>query len=245
MPLRLIPVLDVKSGLAVHAVAGDRAHYGRIRSVLHEGSDPDGLARAYRDRLGLRELYLADLDAIAGARPDEALYRGLRESGLSLWVDAGIRGADSLPLLLDSGVETIVVGLETLRGPSALAAIAARVSPDRLVLSLDLRAGAPVTADAAAWGTREVFAIAEQVVALGIRRLLVLDLARVGTGKGTGTVQLVERLAAVHARIEITAGGGIAGIDDVGRLERAGASFALVGSAFHDGRIDAAALAGL
>ena len=67
MPMRIIPVLDLQGGQAVHAIAGDRAHYRPIQSVLHEGPDPIGLARAYRDSLGLRDLYLADLDAIAGA----------------------------------------------------------------------------------------------------------------------------------------------------------------------------------
>src|SRR5947209_7775724 len=63
--MRIIPVLDLKAGLAVHAVAGDRAYYQPIRSILHQGSDPIGLARAYRDKLGLSDLYVADLDAIA------------------------------------------------------------------------------------------------------------------------------------------------------------------------------------
>ncbi len=116
-PPRLIPVLDIMAGLAVHAIGGDRGHYRPLRSLLHEGADPVGMARAYRDALGLRDLYLADLDAIAGAPPRVALYRELRGLGLGLWVDAGVRDASSLPPLLDSGAGTIVVGLETVRGP--------------------------------------------------------------------------------------------------------------------------------
>ena len=67
---RLIPVLDLKAGRPVHAIGGNRAHYEPLRSILHPaGADPVELARACRDRLGLRELYVADLDAILGAAP--------------------------------------------------------------------------------------------------------------------------------------------------------------------------------
>ena len=33
MPLRVIPVLDVKAGQAVHAIGGQRDHYGPVQSV--------------------------------------------------------------------------------------------------------------------------------------------------------------------------------------------------------------------
>src|SRR4051812_47889975 len=121
--MRVIPVLDLRGGLAVHAVAGDRARYAPVRSLLHPDPDPIGLARAFRAELGLTEVYLADLDAIAGGPPSVATYRALGDLGMSIWVDAGVRDRGSLGLLRDSGAATLIVGLETLRGPEALAEI--------------------------------------------------------------------------------------------------------------------------
>jgi phosphoribosylformimino-5-aminoimidazole carboxamide ribotide isomerase len=238
MPIRVIPVLDLKAGRAVRAVGGVRDHYQPLRTRLHPGSDPLGVARGFRDALGLRELYLADLDAIAGKAPDAALYHAIRSLGLDLWVDAGIRDRASLPPLLDSGVATIVVGLETVRGPAALAEILAEVGPDRLVFSLDLRAGLPlISRDGATWGTTDPFSLARSAVALGARRLLLLDLARVGTGRGTGTLPLLARLLEAVPDVEIAVGGGIADRDEVRALARAGVDAVLIGSALHDGRI--------
>src|SRR3954454_17570977 len=111
MGIRVMEVLDLQRGRAVHAVAGDRAHYRAVRSILHEGADPIGLARAYRDALGLRDLYLADLDAIAGAPPALPLYRELHALGLSLWADPGVIDAAALSSLMDAGVSRIVAGL--------------------------------------------------------------------------------------------------------------------------------------
>jgi phosphoribosylformimino-5-aminoimidazole carboxamide ribotide isomerase len=246
MPIRVIPVLDLKAGLAVRAIGGEREHYQPLRTRLHQDSDPLGVARGFRDALNLRELYLADLDAIAGTAPNRALYQAIRSLGLDLWVDAGIRDRASLPPLVDSDVTTIVAGLETVRGPAALGAILDHVAPDRLVFSLDLRAGRPLMAgDGTAWGTIDPFTLAGSAVALGVRRLLLLDLARVGTGRGAGTLPLLARLKEAHPGLEITVGGGIAGCDEVRALARAGAQAVLIGSALHDGRIDAADLAGM
>src|SRR5262249_22495770 len=98
--MRPIPVIDIKAGRAVRAVACDRPNYETVRSILPEGSDPTHLALAYRDVLGLAELYLAALDAIAGAPPALPLIRELVRLGLRLWVDAGLRDRDRVyPLL--------------------------------------------------------------------------------------------------------------------------------------------------
>lgn len=236
--MRIIPVLDLKAGQAVHAVAGDRAHYRPLRSVLHEGSDPLGLARALRKAFGCEELYLADLDAIAGAAPDQTLYRELADLGLRLWVDAGIRTLDEIPSLLEAGVSTIVAGLESLPGPAALSAMIERHGPSRIVFSLDLRDGRPLVDTARAWGTDNPLHLARMAFLLRIERLLILDLARVGTGTGTGTLELLQQIRPYAPRSsELIVGGGVTGPKDLPALAQAGASAVLIGSALHNGRL--------
>ena len=38
--------------------------------------------------MGLADVYLADLDAIAGQPPDLGIYAHLRQDGFRLWLDA-------------------------------------------------------------------------------------------------------------------------------------------------------------
>lgn len=218
-------------------MAGDRAHYRPLRSILHGEPDPIALARACRDALGARELYLADLDAIAGAPPSVATFDAVLALGLTPWIDAGLRDRATLDGL--PGSITVVAGLETLDGPGALAAILDATGPDRLVFSLDLRAGRSLVSPRADWGTDDPRHLAEIARSLGLRRILLLDLARVGTGSGVGSPTMLASLAADHPSIEWTFGGGVAGPADLDRLARAGASAVLVGSALHDGRIGA------
>jgi phosphoribosylformimino-5-aminoimidazole carboxamide ribotide isomerase len=233
--MRIIPVLDVRAGQAVRAIAGNRAHYGPLRSVLHEGTDPFALARAGQAAWGLADLYLADLDAILGeSAPNLELYRALADLGLTLWVDSGVRDVPDVPKLVEAGVTRVIVGLETVRGPEALARIVAEVGLARVVFSLDLRDGRPLVATTADWKTDRAEEIAARAIESGVSRIIALDLARVGTGRG------VESPARpLDPRAEWFVGGGIAGFDEIKALGQAGYHGVLVGSALHDGKINA------
>jgi phosphoribosylformimino-5-aminoimidazole carboxamide ribotide isomerase len=241
---QVVPVLDVLRGEAVHAVGGARSRYQPLRSILHPGVDPLELARACRDALGLNALYLADLDAITGGAPNARLYHALGGLGLDLWIDPGLRDERDLAPLLDLDC-IVVAGLESLRGPEALAGVLDRVGPDRLIVSLDLWAGRPITASADAWGdaAADARATAARIVALGVRRLLLLDLTRVGKGDGPGVDSLFTSIQADAPGVELSLGGGIVDIEGVERYRREGAAAVLIGSALHDGRIDRAQLA--
>ena len=48
--MRIVPVLDLKGGVAVHAVRGERQSYAPVRSVLSPSADPVALARAFQER---------------------------------------------------------------------------------------------------------------------------------------------------------------------------------------------------
>jgi phosphoribosylformimino-5-aminoimidazole carboxamide ribotide isomerase len=236
---QVVPVLDVLRGQAVHAIGGERSRYRPLRSILHPTSDPLELARAYRKTLRLSSLYVADLDAITGGTPDKSLYPALVGLGLDLWIDCGLRDeADLAPLLdLDFDHVSIVAGLESLRGPEALATVLDRVNPDRLIVSLDLWGGRPITASPKAWDDADAESLAARFVALGVRRILLLDLTRVGKGDGPGVDRLLAAIRAATPGVEVALGGGIVGIESVERYQNQGASAVLIGSALHDGRI--------
>jgi phosphoribosylformimino-5-aminoimidazole carboxamide ribotide isomerase len=238
--MRIIPVVDLKAGEAVRAVGGVRRDYRPLVTPLAESSRPLAVAQGYRRHLGLSELYVADLDAIEGAEPNHPVLAALQADGFRLWVDAGVREVQRARSLAEAGVETIVVGLETIAGPTALGQTAALLGP-RLVFSLDLRDAAPL-GGRRGWQSPDAWTIADEARALGVRRMLILDLARIGRNEGCGTEALCARLAARYPDLEVSAGGGVRGLNDLRRLENCGVRAALVASAFHERRIGRADL---
>jgi phosphoribosylformimino-5-aminoimidazole carboxamide ribotide isomerase len=231
--LRVIPVLDLKGGVVVRGIAGRRQEYRPVISKLTVSTDPLDVARAFRDVYGFNELYLADLDAIAGLPAARPIYSAIRALGFSLWVDAGIRNPAMASCLAEDGIERIVVGLETVSGPAVLAELIARYGSGRIVFSLDLRDGRPL-GDLSSWHATDAWSIATQVLHLQITTLIVLDLARVGGRQGTGTEELCQRLAATYPTMELIAGGGVRGPDDLVQYQALGVRGVLVSSALHD-----------
>lgn len=238
--MQIFPVLDLQAGLVVRGIAGRRSEYRPIVSPLVEDARPLTVARAFEREFGLRELYLADLDAIAGASPAWGTYAELLESGFDLWVDAGVSVAERCRELASftAGSRTlaqIVIGLESLAAPGLLDELLAIVGPRRLTFSLDLKNGRPLT-DSAAWPD-EPFAVASSVVAQGVQSLIVLDLADVGRNGGVRTADLCRRIRKLHPSAMLVAGGGLRSAADLHALAQAGVQGVLVASALHDGRL--------
>jgi phosphoribosylformimino-5-aminoimidazole carboxamide ribotide isomerase len=233
--VRILPVMDIMAGTVVRGIAGEREHYRPIVSCLSPSTSPIAVAQAFREKLNLSEIYIADLDAIGGESPAYEVYSALNDCGIRSWVDAGIRGDDSTTKGLADLVDTLVVGLETIAGPVALGQLLRRFGPNRLVFSLDLKNGVPLCHDS--WRSDAAAGIAVEAIQLGVERVLILDLRRVGVNEGPGTEELCADLAREFPELQIAAGGGIRDRDDIARLRDAGVAVVLIASALHDGRI--------
>src|SRR5262245_22192396 len=118
------------NGVVVRGVGGRRSEYRPVVSRLTSSTDPVEVARALVTTFQPAELYLADLDAITGARLAVGLYRAIRELGARLCVDAGIRDADGACQVAAAGCD-VVAGLETVAGPDVLRDIVAAVGTNR------------------------------------------------------------------------------------------------------------------
>jgi phosphoribosylformimino-5-aminoimidazole carboxamide ribotide isomerase len=235
----ILPVLDLLGGQVVRGVAGRRDEYRPIASTLVPSAEPLDIARALRSRFGFTEFYVADLDAIVHGQPDWTTLQQLTEAGFSLWIDAGLSESHDgrLQDLMGLSPGGIIIGLESVAGPDALAAIVAQVGAERAVFSLDLKAGAPL-GRLDAWQNGSAWEIARTAIERnGLRRMIVLDLARVGVGSGVGTEELCAKIKQTWPHVQLTAGGGVRSLEDVQRLQGFGVDRVLVASALHDGRI--------
>ena len=223
--VRVVGVIDLKAGGAVHAVRGERERYRPV-------GDPLSLARTFRDALGLEELYVADLDAIGGGGAQDAIIAELAR-GARVMVDAGVSEPERARALLGLGAHRVVVGTETLTDADALDRLLGE--PGAVVLSVDLRDGRALSRDPRLAGLPALDAVA-RLARAGLREVIVVDLARVGSGMGPD-VRLIAELHAAFPGLELLAGGGVRDAGDLRALADAGAAGALVATALHRGVI--------
>jgi phosphoribosylformimino-5-aminoimidazole carboxamide ribotide isomerase len=230
MAFQVLPVVDLRRGLVVHARAGARERYAPLSgSVLCASARPQDVINGFLALYPFRDIYLADLDAIAGEPAQTALIKALEAQfpDVTFWLDAGFATEEGVRSHLAEMRGRCVLGSESQRDRSLVARFRTH---ERIVLSLDHRGDERL-------GPPELFT----EPSLWPQRVIVMTLGRVGTGAGPDS----ERLSAVRAAAPdrlVYAAGGIRGEADLDALKRSGYAGALVATALHSARIGAHAL---
>jgi phosphoribosylformimino-5-aminoimidazole carboxamide ribotide isomerase len=228
----IIPAIDLKGGVVVHARGGKREDYRPLATPLGPADDPLAIARALLAITGSPILYVADLDAIEGRGNNFETCRALADAlpAATLWIDAGFSDVGECAFWLPLGA-ILAIGSECLATREAWEDIQASFGGS-VLLSLDF--------DGA--GLRGPADLAQP--ALWSDRLIVMDLGRVGTGQGPD----VERLKDIVSRADgraVYAAGGVRNIDDLEALAETGARGALASTSLHEGRVTQKEIAAL
>jgi phosphoribosylformimino-5-aminoimidazole carboxamide ribotide isomerase len=234
--MRIIPVIDLIKGIVVHGQMGERKKYKPIQSVLCDSADPLTVAYAFEEKLQLKELYVADLDAISNQD-----YLNLKEilkikqnTHLNLMLDCGIRSIKDISNVISTEIDHIIIATETLSGLRELDRIVDQVDRSKLILSIDTMYNKILT------NSKEIaelnpIAVAEYGYELGIRECIVLDLSKVGSEKGPNIAIAKEIVDNVD--VSVITGGGISCIDDIHFLAENGFVGVLIATALHNGNI--------
>jgi phosphoribosylformimino-5-aminoimidazole carboxamide ribotide isomerase len=234
LDLKVIPVIDILNGVVVHAVRGKRREYKPIQSILTKVVEPLAVAKTF-ENLGFTDLYIADLDAIIDCSSNfDVLRQIVQETGLSLMIDAGITSLERAQKLVDAGVSKIVIGTETLQNKNFVAEAVKAFGNEKLIVSLDLN-GEKVLVKMGFSGCLDPLCLLGEFKEMGISSVIVLDLARVGSGEGVNVDFLKKAKAEVE--MDIYVGGGVRDVNDIVELDCLGVSGVLVASALHTGKI--------
>jgi phosphoribosylformimino-5-aminoimidazole carboxamide ribotide isomerase len=227
--MRCILACDLKGGIVVRGVRGDRDRYRPIAesSRVVRSSAPLAVISEIRPK----ETYIADLDRIMGAGDHLKVIKTL--SGMTRTVaDIGVSDLKGFALAASVSHKAIL-GTET-----APLEVIERCQGPGTVVSLDMRHGRVVCRDPV-FNLKPPEAI-KLLNGLELGAVILLDVARVGSGEGVD-VGLITEAAAV-SRHDVIVGGGVRDASDLDLLERCGASGAIVASAVHDGLISLSVL---
>ena len=232
--MKIIPVIDVLNGIAVHGIRGERKKYQPLKSLLCNSSDPVDIAASF-EKLGFSSLYLADLDAILNNSPNYATYKQITDNtSLALMVDAAISNINRAENVLETGVSTIVIGSETLTSLDFVKNAVNEFGKNKVVVSIDQKNGKLLsTSDSIR--SLDAVSFAEQLEALGVCQIILLELDRVGTEHGTN-FSLMNKIQKT-TKLEVIVGGGIRSIQEMKDLREAGVSGALVATVLHNGKV--------
>ncbi len=229
--MKVIPVIDILNGTAVHAVRGKRNEYQPLKSILCSSPDPLEVACVIRS-LGFRELYVADLDGIINQATNYQIIQDMiKKTGLKLMVDSGVTSLEAAQKLLDLGVSKIILGTETLTHKDFISEALWEAGSNSVMVSLDMKNGAVLGLN----GVQDALELLGEFEDMGVAEFIILDLTRVGSKEGIDTEFLKKIMQQARSRIYV--GGGVRDIADLIELENLGVTGVLLATALHEGKI--------
>ena len=228
--MRVVPAVDIKGGRCVRLRQGD----------LHQETvfDEDPVKAACRWRDDHASLvHVVDLEGAVAGRPCTVPFlHKMTEAGVAVEFGGGVRNEDHAEMVLNAGVERVVVGTIAEGDRDQLVRLVARCG-SKLAAALDIRDGL-VAVDGWLRTTASVpVDCARAIENEGVSRLIVTSIAR--DGMMIGPDLEITRQIAESVDIPVTASGGISTLDDVAsvaQLESCGVDEMIIGRALYEGR---------
>jgi len=222
--MQIIPVIDIKGGIVVHAQGGNRDAYPPLKSVLTDSNDAMQVMHDMLSWYPFQQFYIADLDAIETAVHRPEFYRTLCQqfANVEIWLDAGITSEIDIQLYAEIEGLKLVIGSETLTTLDLLDSYLNQ----SMILSIDRRNGRVL-------GHQQLM----QRDALWTQKTIVMDLDVIGADKGP-SYDWLKSLMQKRQDIAWYAAGGVRNQADLEKLQETKAAGVLIASALHTGKLD-------
>ncbi len=235
-PFNIIPVIDILNSTAVHAIKGERINYKPLKSKLFQSSNPVDIVRTIKKKYNFHEFYIADLDSIIKGIPNVQLVNKILDiSKIDLILDPGIVDLKGVNHFKALKIKSLIIGLETIKSYKVISQSLEILNPEKIIISIDMYKGQILT-KAKDIKNHTPLDIVNKIESLGIKKIILLDLFRVG--------QKIGGIPPIYLDIlnnfggDIYVGGGIKNIKDILNYKNHNFSGILIATALYDGTIN-------
>ena len=224
--VQLIPVIDIKDGIAVHAKLGLREQYQPILTPLCSSCKLTKVVDAFLTLYPFKIIYLADLNAITKKGDNFLIIEKLLQDypQIIFWIDSGYQTKPSMLIRFDNYYS--VLGSECYLEENLKNL---KCFEKNFILSLDFSAQNQPLGAASLFHNQELWPA----------QIILMTLARVGSYSGVD-FEILDDYRKLNSQVEFIASGGIRNIEDALILQRKGINKALCASALHSGLISRA-----
>lgn len=226
----ILPAIDLLDRKAVRLLKGD------YNQVTVYSNSPLEVAEKFKEH-GATHIHMVDLDgAKYGTTPNMDIVAEVAEkTGLFVEIGGGIRNMDTVKRYIDAGVSRVILGTAAICDENFLSK-AVSVYGEKIAVGADAKNGKIAVKGWLEESDVTLDVFFGKMQAIGVKNIICTDISRDGAMKGTN-LELYRQLSSKYS-LDITASGGVSGIDDVRELRRMNLYGAIIGKAYYTGAID-------
>jgi len=228
--MMIFPAIDIKNQQCVRLKQGD------FNQMKRYEVKPIEAAKAYQKK-GAKWLHIIDLDgAQTGDNKNLSIIQEIaRETKLKIQLGGGMRSKSKIKDSLSLGIERVIVGTFALDSFDELKDIV-QIYPNRVIVSLDSKNGYITKHGWQETSSIKTMDFIKQLEDIGIKTVVVTDIAKDGMMQGPNFQQLQAINQATS--MQVIASGGVSSLEDIKQLKEDGLYGAIIGKALYINQID-------
>lgn len=229
--IRIIPAIDIIGGKCVRLTQGD---YNQKTSYYN---DPLEVAKMF-EGAGLQYLHLVDLDGAKEKKiiNHKVLERIANQTSLHIDFGGGLQSDEDLKIAFEAGAKQITGGSVAVKKPELFESWLSKFGADKIILGADARNKMVAVSGWQEVSEVSVFDLIKNYTDKGVSTIISTDVAKDGLLQGP-SFELYDEISEKFPKTNLVASGGVAGMDDIIKLNEKNIFGVIVGKAFYEGHI--------
>ena len=223
--MHIFPAIDLYDGKAVRLLKGD------YQKMTVYSENPLEIAKDFENS-GAEFLHIVDLEgAKAGETPNiNRIEKIVKNTSLFTEVGGGIRTLETVKKYSDIGVKRVILGTAAVNDEEFLLS-AVKKYGEKIAVGIDIKDGFVAIKGWTDLSKYTPFEFCEKMQNIGVKNVICTDVSKDGAMQGTN-LDLYKEMSE-RFDLNITASGGVSGIDDIKRLKGLGIYGAIIGKAYY------------
>ncbi len=231
--MKVIPAIDIKNGKCVRLMQGDFS-----KSTIYEIS-PLNQAKIF-ENAGFNLLHIVDLDGAAnGLQSNIGIIDSIiKSTEMNIQLGGGIRSIDGINLLLDKGIERVILGTKIIEDKNFLSKVLTRFNQKNIVFALDFRISNSIPfLLSRGWQKQTKINLFDFIKQYEVQNILATDITLDGVLKGPN-VSVYKQIRNQAPNSNLIGSGGISSIGDINQLSKINVKECVVGKAIYEKKIN-------
>ena len=231
------PAIDLRAGKVVRLLRGDPAFQTTY------GNDPAEIAHRWLAS-GASWIHVINLDGAFGEKgtQNSAALKEIVNAAISsapiaqVQFGGGLRSLEDIDQALSAGISRVILGTIAIENPDLLEKALHLYGNDCVALAIDAKNNQVAVHGWTKQTKTDPISLGKRFYNLGLRTAIFTNIIRDGSGEGVDFTT-TKRVAAATG-LSMIASGGVASLEDILQVRKAGLSGVIIGRALYEGTID-------